>query len=176
MLISLQDKCFPKIRIRKKSSNRKPWLSDGLRNSIRNKNKFYHKYKKIQSVKNKSSYKSFQNKLNHMLNIAEKKYLRDLIINHNDNTRKSWSIITSIINKHRKSNIQCKFKLNNGTVTDDKKVISESFNNFFHKYWSNTCQIYPIYWQVPIKFNGRQDHGNALFTTCNMWRNQQYIG
>ena len=130
-VISLQDKRFPKIRIRKKYSNRKPWLSDGLGNSIRNKNKLYHKYKKIPSVKNESSYKSFRNKLNHMLKIAEKKYHRDLIIYHKDNTRKSWSIIKNFISKHRKSNIQCKFKLNNGTVTDDKKIISESFNNFF---------------------------------------------
>ena len=106
VLISLQDKCFPDIRIRKKYSNRKPWLSDGLRNSIRNKNKLYHKYKKIPSVKNESSYKSFRYKLNHMLKIAEKKYYRDLIIYHKDNTRKSWSFIKSIINKHRKSNIQ----------------------------------------------------------------------
>ena len=131
VLIFLQDKCFPKIRIRKKYSNRKPWLSDALRNSIRNKNKLYHKYKKIPSVKNESSYKSFRNKLNHMLKIVEKKYYRDLIIYHKDNTRKYWSIIESIINKHQKSNIQCKFKLSNGIVTDDKKAISESFNNFF---------------------------------------------
>ena len=44
-LISLHEKCFPKIKIRKKYSNRKPWLSDALRSSIRYKNKLYHKYK-----------------------------------------------------------------------------------------------------------------------------------
>ena len=72
MLSSLQDKCFPEIRIRKKYSNRKPWISDGLRNSIRNENRLYHKYKKIPSLKNKSSYKSFQNKLNHVLKLLKR--------------------------------------------------------------------------------------------------------
>ena len=154
VLISLQDKCFPKIRIRKKYSNRKPWLSDGLRNSIRNKNELYHKYKKIPSVKNESSYKSFRNKLNHMLKIVEKKYYRDLIIYHKDNTRKSWSIIKSIINKLRKSNIQCKFKLNNGTVTDDKKVISESFNNFFINIGPTLAKSIPFVDKSPLNSMG----------------------
>ena len=165
VLISLQDKCFPKIRIRKKYSNRKPWLSDGLRNSIRNKNKLYHKYKKIPSVKNESS---FRNKLNHMLKIAEKKYYRDLIINHKDNTRKSWSIIKSIINKHRKSNIQCKFKLNNGTVTDDKKVISESFNNFFINIGPTLAKSIPFIDKSPLNSMGDRILGSLYLqpVTC----------
>ena len=61
VLISLHDKCFPKIKIKKKYSNRKPWLSDALRNSIRNKNKLYHKYKKIPTIRNETSYKLFRN-------------------------------------------------------------------------------------------------------------------
>ena len=140
MLISLQDKYFPKIRIRKKYSNRKPWLSDGLRNSIRNKNKLYYKYEKIPPVKNASSYKSFRNKLNHVLKIAEKKYYRDLIIYHKGNTRKSWSIIKSIINEHRKSNVQCKFKLNNGIATDDKN--EKGHIRIFQHFLAATKQLY----------------------------------
>ena len=54
--------------------------------------------------------------------IVEKKYYRDIIISHKDNTKTFWSIIESILNKHRKLNIQCKFKLNNGILTDDKKL------------------------------------------------------
>ena len=130
-LISLHEKCFPNIKTRKKYSSRKPWLSDALRSSIRYKNKLYHKYKEIPSVKNQTVYKSYRNKWNHVLKYAEKKCFRDCIISHKDNTRKSWSIIKKITNRHRKPNIQYKFKLNDGTVTDDKKYISESFNNFF---------------------------------------------
>ena len=129
-LISLHEKCFPKIKIRKKYSHRKPWLSDALRSSIRSKNKLYHKHKNIPSVKNETVYKSYRNKLNHVLKYAEK-HFRDLIISHKDNTRKSWPIIKKIINMHRKPNIQSKFKHNDGTVTDDKEIISESLNNFF---------------------------------------------
>ena len=47
MSISLRDQWFPKNEIKKKYSNRKQWLSDFLRNSVRNKNKLYHKYKNM---------------------------------------------------------------------------------------------------------------------------------
>ena len=51
---SLHEKIFSKMKIRKKYSNRKSWLSDALRISIRYKNKLYRKYKKFPSVKNQT--------------------------------------------------------------------------------------------------------------------------
>ena len=46
-LLTLLNKYFPKVRIKKKYNNRKPWLSDGLRKSIKHKNKLYYNYRKI---------------------------------------------------------------------------------------------------------------------------------
>ena len=106
MSISLRDQWFPKNEIKKKYSNRKQWLSDVLRNSVRNKNKLYHKYKNIPTIRNETSYKLFRNKLNHVLKIDENIYYREFIISHKDNTRKSWSIIKDMINKHRMPTIQ----------------------------------------------------------------------
>ena len=143
-LISLHEKCFPKINIRKKYFNRKPWLSDALRSSIRYKNKLYHKYKKIPSVKNETVYKSYRNKSNHVLKCAEKKYFRDLIISHKDNTRRSWSIIKKIINRHRKSNIQSKFKLNDGTFTDDKKLYPSHLTTFSLILGQHLLNLFPV--------------------------------
>ena len=40
-LTELYNRHFPKVRIKKKYNNRKPWLSEGLKNSIRHKNKLY---------------------------------------------------------------------------------------------------------------------------------------
>ena len=154
MLISLHDKCFPKIRIRKKYSNRKPWLSDAIRNCIRNKNKLYHKCKKIPSVRNEIIYKTFRNKLNHVLKFAEKKYYKDFIISHRDNARKSWSVIKKIINKHRKPSNQSKFQLNDGTVIDDKKLITESFNNFFINIGPTLAKSIPCINKSPLASMG----------------------
>ena len=53
----MHNKYFPKVKIKKGYSNRKPWLSEALRNSIKIKNKLYYVYKKTQSVKNELAYK-----------------------------------------------------------------------------------------------------------------------
>ena len=88
--------------MKKGYSNRKPWLSEALRNCIKCKNKLYHVYKKVPSVKNEICYKKYKNKLTHILLKAEKQYYHDLLNKHKDNMRKSWSIIKYIIHKNKK--------------------------------------------------------------------------
>ena len=48
----MYNKLFPKIRIKRKYNNKKPWLSEGLKNSIKQKNKLYIKCKKVNSARN----------------------------------------------------------------------------------------------------------------------------
>ena len=42
-LVALFNKHFPKVKVKRKYNNRKPWLSEALKNSIRYKNKLYKK-------------------------------------------------------------------------------------------------------------------------------------
>ena len=56
-LLELYNKHFPKIRIKKKYTNIKPWLSEALKNSIRHKNKLYLKHKKVRSAFSGDCYK-----------------------------------------------------------------------------------------------------------------------
>ena len=66
-LTDLYNKHFPKVRIKKKYSNRKPWLSEGLKNSIRHKNKLYVKCKKVKSAFNEELYKTYKRKLQQLM-------------------------------------------------------------------------------------------------------------
>ena len=130
-LMELHNKHFPKVRIKKGYSNRKPWLSEALRDCIKRKNKMYYVFKKVPSVNNEICYKKYRNKLNHILLRAEKQYYHDLLNKHKGNLRKSWGIIKNIIHKNKKSLNQSKFQLSDGNMTSDKKVISGKFNDFF---------------------------------------------
>ena len=56
----LLNKYFPKVRIKRKYNDRKPWISHCLRLSIKTKNKLYYRYKKIHSVKNEVNYKTYK--------------------------------------------------------------------------------------------------------------------
>ena len=73
-LNALHNKYFPLIRIKNKYNNRRPWLSDGLKNFIKHKNKLYLIYKKVNSVYNETTYRVYKNKLQRLLNAAEKMY------------------------------------------------------------------------------------------------------
>ena len=131
-LITLHEKHFPKKKLKRKYNNKKPWLSQALRECIEKKNKLYAIYKKIDCCLNEMKYKKYKNKLQNILLAAEKKHYSDLFIKYKSNMQKSWSVIKCMINRNRSCKIQKKFMLNSGLVVTDGNVISENFNNFFY--------------------------------------------
>ena len=130
-LVEMYNKHFPKIRVKKKYNNRKPWLSEGLKNSIKQKNKLYLKFKKISSALNDESYKCYKRKLQQLMKVAEKQHYHDLLVEYSNDIKKSWVVIKSIINKNKKHHIQGRFKIGETLITSDKELISNKFNDFF---------------------------------------------
>ena len=153
-LVSLLNKSFPKVRIKKKYNNRKPWLSDALRNSIKLKNKLYYKYRKISSVYNETCYKSYKQILQKTLIAAGKQYYHELVTRNKDNMKKSWGIIKDIINKNKNPVHRTKFKLSNGSVTTDKMSVSEHFNDFFINIGPNLAKSIPHVKRMPMSYLG----------------------
>ena len=153
-LVSLLNKSFPKVRIKKKYNNRKPWLSDALRNSIKLKNKLYYKYRKISSVYNETCYKSYKQILQKTLIAAKKQYYHELVTRNKDNMTKSWGIIKDIINKNKNPVHRTKFKLSNGSVTTDKMSVSEHFNDFFINIGPNLAKSIPHVKRMPMSYLG----------------------
>ena len=125
------DTCFPKKEIKTKYNNRKPWLSEGLKQSIKIKNKLYKKSIKMKSSYNEMKYKMYKNKIKQLLLKAEKKYYSDILNINKGNMRKIWSIMKEIIGRNKQKKLQGKFRLSDGSITGDKYIISERFNDFF---------------------------------------------
>ena len=153
-LVSLLNKSFPKVRIKKRYNNRKPWLSDALRNSIKLKNKLYYKYKKISSMYNETCYKSYKQIVQKTLNAAEKQYYHELVTQNKDNMKKSWGIIKDIINKNKNPVHRTKFKLSNGSITTDKMSVSELFNDYFINIGPNLAKSIPHVKRMPMSYLG----------------------
>ena len=57
--------------LKRRYNNKKPWLSEGLKNSIKQKNKLYLKFKKVNSAHNDELYKSYKRKLQQLMKVAE---------------------------------------------------------------------------------------------------------
>ena len=65
------------------------------------------------------------------MKFAEKKYYSDLLDESKHNIKKTWQIIKNIINKNTTKNYHSKFRMNDGSITCYKSIISEKFNAFF---------------------------------------------
>ena len=61
----------------------------------------YHRYKKINSVKNEVNYKTYESQLQKLLDTAEKQYHHELLTRYKNSMKKSWGIIKNIIHKNK---------------------------------------------------------------------------
>ena len=155
-LTELYNKHFPKVRIKKKYSNRKPWLSEGLKNSIRHKNKLYVKCKKVNSAFNEELYKTYKRKLQQLMKVAEKHYYHDLLVKYSNDMKKSWGIIKNIINKNQKPQTQSRFKIGDNLITSDKNIICNKFNDFFVNIGPTLAKSIPKVDKSPLSYMGNR--------------------
>ena len=63
----MYNECFPS---QTEYKTRKPWLTQGLKLSIRHKNKLYITYRKQQTLANLENYKQYKSRLNRTLKFA----------------------------------------------------------------------------------------------------------
>ena len=125
----IYEESFPLTRVKIRYRNRLPWLSDGLKASIKHKNKFYLISLKHPALYNISKYKQYKNKLFSLLKIEEKQFYQSQIVQNKNNLRNVWKIVQAIINKKRITRNSKQFILND-QVTMDPNVISNGFNDF----------------------------------------------
>ena len=93
--------CFPMKIFKQGYRTRKPWLSEGMKKSIKTKNKLYKQYKKTGSIEHESVYKQYRNNLNKLLTAAERSHYETLFNETKDNLKKSWRILKQVINKKK---------------------------------------------------------------------------
>ena len=155
-LVEMYNKHFPKIRVKKKYNNRKPWLSEGPKNSIKQKNKLYLKFKKVSSALNDESYKCYKRKLQQLMKVAEKQHYHDLLVEYSNDIKKSWVVIKSIINKNKKPHIQGRFKIGENLITSDKELISNKFNDFFINIGPTLAKSIPCVNKSPLSYLGNR--------------------
>ena len=105
-------------------------MTEGLRTSIKYKNILYKRYIKNHSENDFTIYKTYRNKLHHVLHYAERQHFQDLISYDKNNLKKTWTIMKNIINKKKSSKKADYFIHNNRKVTDNNEIGS-LFNDFF---------------------------------------------
>ena len=80
---------FPVRKIKKRYRNRLPWLTEGLRKSIKHKNKLHRNYLRFQTRHNKKLYSIYNNKLKTILKKTEKDHYQNCLLKCKDNLKKN---------------------------------------------------------------------------------------
>lgn len=130
---TIYNKYFPIITIKHKDIKRKgnKWITQGLIKSTKTKEKLHKKFLRKPTLTNRSKYKNYRNKLNHLIRVAKRTYYHNRIDCSKSDLKATWKIINELLNNKRKhSKLPTVFQ-ENGTPIENPIDISDKFNKFF---------------------------------------------
>ena len=121
---------FP-VKIRKSvKSDENPWLTTGLKKSIKKKNRLYTKYRQRPNSYYRFIYNTYKKILTKLIALAKKKHYEFLITSNRDNPRKTWQILNKAIGRDNCKTPLKIAKINNQLCTDTE-IIANSLNDYF---------------------------------------------
>ncbi len=107
------------------------WLTPGLRNACKKKNKLYKLFLKERTQIAEKRYKLYKNNLTSILRCSQKDNYRPLLTSQKGDIKATWTILNSVIKRGKCSSEYPKeFKMNNKLISD-QKTISTGFKFFF---------------------------------------------
>ena len=111
---------------RRAKQMQKPWITRGLRKSIKVKNRLFYSG-------NKAQYKIYRNKILILSRLSKKLYYHNYFSQNLTNMKNTWAGINSLINNKRKDfeRISSIIHPDGKGPTNDGSEISNIFNNFF---------------------------------------------
>ena len=129
---SVFDKHFPKKTKNHhcKLTPRQTWMTKGLVMSCLKKATLYKKYRQTNKLCDKNIYHSYDKKLKKLVRIAEKNYYSEKLKQFSGNSRKTWNLLNTVINKSAVTQDSMSFMIN-GSLCTDPSAIVEKLNEFF---------------------------------------------
>ena len=130
-LNKLLNKYFPLVRISRKKFKEKKYITNEIKNMIKQRNKLYHIYLNDKNTQNKDKWITLRNKTNQAIKNSEIQYYKNQINNHGNNCQAMWKTLSHILSKKKNRNTNI-----NSIVIDQKQLtnqldISEGLNQFF---------------------------------------------
>ena len=136
-IIKIIDKYCPLKKVTKKEYKQqfKPWITIGICNSIKRRDKMLEKFIKENNVLKKqelyASYKSLRNTIVSLIRASKKNHYQKYFSDNSDNIRKTWKGIKSIINIRNISSSHISSLKVDKEISSDPNVMANCFNNFF---------------------------------------------
>ena len=118
------DISFPLVTLSRKRSHDKPWVTTGLKNSVKRNHNLYSKSINSTSEQCKLNYKKYNKILRRCLINAEKLYYKKLFEDRKNAAINTWKALGPLLNTsktHRHKGINT-IKLNGTFVTDNEEM------------------------------------------------------
>ena len=113
----------------------KPWLTTGILNSIKRRDKLLGKYINAKDPTRRETlrneYKILRNRITYIINVSKKTHYQRYFAENYNNIKKTWSGIKSIINIKNTASIQPTSMMINKSFKTNPVDISEGFNAYF---------------------------------------------
>jgi len=127
----LLNKYFPLVRMSKRCLKDKPHITNGIKVSIRHKNKLFKEFLDDPSENNRYKWRRFKNKTDETIKKAEKLYYHKIIGSHKNSISQLWKTFGKILNKDKTKNKNISSLIINDDKVTEPQIIADSFNNFF---------------------------------------------
>ena len=149
------------IKVRDNPSSE--WLTNGILTSSKHNNILYKHFKKNPTVDNEITYKTYKNKLTHIIRLSKNNLDKNKFDLKKGNARKSWQLIKEVLKcKPKVTNPSTKsFTLLDGSETSNPKDIANEFNDYFIHAASNLVKDIPTTGDDPTEFV--QTNTNSFF-------------
>jgi hypothetical protein len=124
------------VRYNKNKHRKDKWITQGILNSIRFRNKLYAKLKKLDTSTSeyqntKTNLQTYNRILKQNIRNAKKMYYHNCFNRFRSDITKTWNTIKEILNKHRnQNNIPDYFNINGQTVDNLSEIVNQ-FNRYF---------------------------------------------
>lgn len=132
-LLSHYNKCFPLTRISRRACRDKKWITVGLKNSSRVKNKLYEKWRKSRNKEDEEKYKAYKKVFIKVLKSAEISYYNKQFDAKINSIKRLWTNLNRVCSaKKNSAHIPVIDKLLvSGVELTDPVKIANSFNKYF---------------------------------------------
>ena len=120
-------KSFLFKRLSRKRAKDKPWITTGLKGSIKQKHLLYQKFIFDSSEGNRIAYKTFKNNLRSIIRKAKVNYYKNVFNSKTQSIKEMWKELGNLLNTSKKSkgNSISKLIINNQVITKDKDIADQ---------------------------------------------------
>ena len=142
IMYRIYDENYPEVTKRiKVAQTQNPWLTAGIKQSIRNKNKLYKKFLK-RPITYGPSYRQYRNTLTRIIKASKSKYYHDKFLSCKGNSKLTWKNINKILGKNQATQTKV-FKIDN-YYTDNSELIANKFNEYYSNIASTVSNSLPV--------------------------------